>query len=445
MTQKAHLWLLVLILLVAACRLDQEHFNILPETESDETVADTTDTSTKTVTDTTDTSNEVPQDTTVEDMNPVDMNPDMMDQNGGTSTDTMPSSSAGNCTTCIISTIAGTGEEGYAGDGKLATETMLNRPWCIVFDAEGNLLFSDRSNHRIRKIDAETGVITTIAGVGEANFFGDGGRADKAFISYPSKLAFGPDGQLYFADDGNGRIRRIDLTTNIITTFAGNGGLGYGGDGGPALEASFYSASSISFDAVGNAYIGDKNNNRVRRIDQATSIITTVAGNGIAGIEGEGQLATEAQLDSPTDVAFDEAGNMYIVDQLNSRICRVDAETGILTTIAGVGEYLTNTLEGLAIDIPLAEPRLLTYHTDGNLYVAMNTQVRQINLSTGIIKTVVGGRRQAFDGDGGPPLEAGTYGAVSVTFDEFGNMYIGDRFNHRIRKVTICETGEACW
>lgn len=434
MLQKSYLCLLGLLLLLVACRLDQEHINILPEAEVDQTLTDTTDTS-----------DEVTQDTTNENMNPVDMNVDTMDQNGGTTTDTMPSDVMGNCTTCIVSTIAGTGEEGFGGDGVLATEAILNRPWCIVFDPEGNLLFSDRSNHRIRKIDAKTGIITTIAGVGEANFFGDGGPADKAFISYPSKLVFGPDGQLYFPDDGNGRIRRIDLTTNIITTFAGNGGLGFAGDGGPALDASFYLASSISFDAAGNAYIGDKNNNRVRRIDRATGIVTTVAGTGAAGIAGEGQLATEAQLDSPTDVAFDQAGNMYIADQNNSRICRVDAQTGILTTIAGVGEGLSTRLEGLAVDIPLSYPRLLTYHTDGNLYVAMNTQVRQINLATGIIKTVVGGLGQAFAGDGGPPLEASTWGAAAVTFDDFGNMYIGDRFNHRIRKVTTCETGEACW
>lgn len=408
----------LLILVITSCGLEKEHINIIPieEVEEEPIRPDTMET------------NEL--------IDTMDMETETV----------MEMADTIDCTGCIITTIAGTGAEAYGGDNGLAISAALNRPSDILFNKLGDLIFTDRTNHRLRKIDMSTGIITTIAGTGVSGLGAEGELATLTQLSSPSGLAFDEAENIYICDDGSSRIRRINIETGVISTFAGTGGFGFGGDGGLAVDAILSFPRSIRLDAGGHFYIADKNNHRVRRIDKVTNIITTVAGNGEMGMEGENGLATEAQLSSPVDVAFDSGGNMYIADQNNSRICRVDVQTGILTTIAGTGVFGYSGDGALANVTKLAEPVRIVFDMADNLYIAdtRNNRIRLIDATTEIVKTIVGNGSQTFGGDGGLPTAASIYLPVGMAFDIAGNMYIADRIHHRIRKVTSCEAGIIC-
>jgi len=223
--------------------------------------------------------------------------------------------------------VAGTGGgTSFGGDGGPATAAQLGFPLGVAVDAAGNLAIADQSNDRIRLVNATTGVITTVAGKESSGFSGDGGPATAAELYLPAGVTFGAAGDLFIADQQNNRIRRVDATAGIITTVAGNGSAGFSGDGGPATAAQLQYPYSVTLDATGNIFISD-GNDRIRRVDATTGIITTVAGNGSAGFSGDGGLATAAQLNAPSGVAFDAAQNLFIADRFNSRIRRVDAAT----------------------------------------------------------------------------------------------------------------------
>src|SRR5438876_901164 len=232
-----------------------------------------------------------------------------------------------------INTIAG----GGVGDGGAATGASLNQPRGVALDASGNLYIADHFNHRIRKVAAATGIITTVAGNGVFGFAGDGGAATGARLNYPSGVALDASGNLYIADQNNNRIRKVDAATGIITTVAGNDSPTFFGDGGAATNASLYDPTGVALDASGNLYIADQYNHRIRKVDAATGIIATVAGNGIPDFAGDGGAATYASLYHPSGVALDASGNLYIADQYNHRIRKVAAATGIITTVAGNG------------------------------------------------------------------------------------------------------------
>ena len=241
--------------------------------------------------------------------------------------------------TGIISTVAGNGTWGYSGDGAPATAAKLAGPAGVAVDGAGNLFIADEFNRRVRRVDAATQVITTVAGTGTRGFSGDGGPATSAELDEPQNITVDSAGNLFIADVGRSRIRRVDAATQVITTVAGSGGGGgsFGGDGGLATSAFLDEPVQVAVDGAGNLFIADELNNRVRRVDAATQVITTVAGNGTFGFSGDGGPATSAELDGPTGVAVDSAGNLFIADNLNSRIRRVDAATGIITTVAGTG------------------------------------------------------------------------------------------------------------
>ena len=203
----------------------------------------------------------------------------------------------------------------------------------MAVDASGNLYIADTGNNRIRKVSA-TGIITTVAGNGSAGYSGDGGPATSAQLDGPEGVAVDGSGNLYIADTCNNRIRKVSAT-GIITTVAGNGSAGYSGDGGPATSAQLSLPAGVAVDGSGNLYIADSGNNRIRKVS-ATGIITTVAGNGSPGYSGDGGPATSAQLNQPAGVAVDASGNLYIADSSNNRIRKVSA-TGIITTVAGNG------------------------------------------------------------------------------------------------------------
>lgn len=238
----------------------------------------------------------------------------------------------------IIASIAGTGKSGGSGDGGPALKAELNNPQGIAIDHEGNLLVADTFNHVIRRID-KGGMITTIAG-SKPGYGGDGGPAINALLSIPYAVEEAPDGTIYISDSGNSRIRKIDSAGHIqhVVGFGPASGLfgaGFAGDGAQAKEAKIYSAVDIAFDGTGNLYISDTGNNRIRRV--ANGVITTIAGAGEAGFGGDGGKAVNGQLNTPQKLVADKSGNIYFADMPNNRIRKIDAQ-GIITTIAGSGE-----------------------------------------------------------------------------------------------------------
>jgi DNA-binding beta-propeller fold protein YncE len=278
-----------------------------------------------------------------------------------------------------ITTVAGTGEAGFSGDGGLATKAQLNVPMAVAADREGNLYISDDFNYRIRKVDKE-GIITTFAGTGEHQHSGDGGPASKAGLRDPGSIAFDARGSLYVADYTS--VRKID-PSGIITTVAGTGQAGFSGDGGPATEAKL-SAYDVALDHKGNIYICDLDNQRIRKVDR-DGIIHTVAGSGKKGYSGDGGPATKAALKDPWGVAIDREGNLYIADHHNRVVRKVDPE-GTITTIAGTGEAGFNREEGPATKVMLQDPIGLFVDDDsGVLYVAdtLNARIRALRLEGG--------------------------------------------------------------
>ena len=288
-------------------------------------------------------------------------------------------------------------------DGGPAVEAELYNPAGVAVDGAGNLYIADASNNGIRKVDS-TGTITTIAGTGELGFSGDGGPAVEAELYDPAGVAVDSAGNLYIADSGNQRIRKVDLT-GTITTIAGTGEFGFSGDGGPAVEAELHSPRGVAVDSAGNLYIADSRNRRIRKVD-STGTITTIAGTGEFGFSGDGGPAVEAELRSPRGVAVDSAGNVYIADSGNRRIRKVDS-TGTITTIAGTGEFGFSGDGGPAVEAELRSPYGVAVDSAGNVYIAdvIDQRIRKVD-STGTITTIAGTGEFGFSGDGGPAVEA---------------------------------------
>ena len=302
-----------------------------------------------------------------------------------------------------ITTVAGTGERGFGGDGGPAVAARLNEPTRVALDTSGALYIADRGNHRIRRVDG-LGIVTTVAGNGEIGFSGDGGPAVEARLKLPQGMAVDGSGALYIADTWNRRIRRVDAS-GTITTVAGSGGRGYGGDGGPAVRTSLNVPAGVAVDGLGNLYIAESEQNRVLRVD-TSGIITTMAGNGEIGFSGDGGPAVEAWLNTPLGVTVDEAGNVYIADWGNHRIRRVDG-SGIITTIAGTGERGFSGDGGPAVEASLWHPEGVTVDGGGNLYIADwgNHRIRRVD-GSGVITTIAGIGESGFGGDGGPAAGA---------------------------------------
>ena len=333
-----------------------------------------------------------------------------------------------------ITTVAGTGDEGYSGDGEAADRATLDYPSAVAVDYSGNIYIADYYNDRIRRVDS-LGIITTIAGTGNVGYSGDGGPAVEAQLNRPDGVAVDETGNLYITDAGNDRVRRVN-PGQTITTIAGIGETGYGGDGGLAIEAQLFHPSGIAVDGTGNLYIADTDNHRVRRVDTAGTI-TTIAGNGDEGYSGDGRLAVDAQLANPEGVALDGTGNLYITDRYNHRVRRVDP-SGTITTVAGNGQFGYSGDGDLAVKAQLRDPWGVTVDGVGNLYIADsgNNCIRRVD-AAGIITTVAGiaDVYYGYGGDGGLAVEAKLAGPEGVALDGAGNLYIADTRNHRVRRV----------
>ena len=280
--------------------------------------------------------------------------------------------------------------------------------------------------------------IATVAGTGKPENNGDGGPALKTNISQPFGVEFGPDGALYVCEVGHHRVRRVDLNSGEITTVAGNGTEGYSGDGGPATKAALNEPYEIRFDKSGNMFFVEMQNHLVRKVDAKTGLITTVAGTGKAGFGGDGGPATAAQFSSPHSIALDDQGHLYIADIGNHRIRRVDAQSGIVTTIAGTGQRTAPVDGQPAAGKPMIGPRAL-FIREGTLWIALREghSVWRLNLADGLLAHFAGTGKKGYSGDGGPAREAGFDGPKGIALDVEGNLFVVDTENHAIRKIEI--------
>jgi hypothetical protein len=331
-----------------------------------------------------------------------------------------------------ISTIAGIGSYAFSGDGSPATVAEFEYIWYVAMDAAGSVYFTDNANHRIRKIDP-AGIIHTIAGQGYAGFSADGTAATAALISGPAGITVDGSGNVYFAEPGNHRIRKIDAS-GILTTVAGTGVTGYTGDGSPATNARLNAPRGIYL-AAGNLFMADYSSNCVRKID-ASGIISTVAGTGIGGFSGDGSAATAAKLSSPGSVAVDNLGNLYIADVLNNRVRVVDA-SGTIHTLAGTGVAGFFGDGGAATSAKINQPMGVAVDELGNVAISdqLNHRIRKVD-PTGMITTIAGTGVAGYSGDGIPATTAKLNSPFGVSVDSVGNVYICDRLNMRMRKIS---------
>ena len=268
-----------------------------------------------------------------------------------------------------ITTMAGTGEAGYNGDGGTAAEARLSEPFMCAFDRQGNLYVAESANHCVRRIDGRSGIITTVAGTGALGYGGDGGPATKATLNQPYALDIAANGDLYIVDRLNAVVRKVDATSSTISTVAGTGTPGSSGDGGPAIEAALREPNDCFLDGNGGLLIADVQDHRVRRLDLATGVITTFAGNGDKARAGDGLSATEASILGARAVCGDGRGNTYICEREGNGVRKVDAD-GIMSTFAGTGEGGYSGDGGPATAAGLDRPHGCCVDTQGNLYIA---------------------------------------------------------------------------
>ena len=335
----------------------------------------------------------------------------------------------------IITTCAGTGEQGYTGDGGPAAQARLSEPFMCAFDAQGNLYVAEATNHCVRRIDHQTGIITTVAGSGREGYSGDGGPATHATMNQPYSLQIDAAGNIYIVDRLNAAIRKVDSTSGIISTIAGTGEPGSGGDGGPGAAAQLREPNDCCLDGHGGLLIADVQDQRIRRLDLITGIITTVAGNGEKVRAGDGLPATEASLFGARAVCVDSRGNMYICEREGNGLRKVDS-TGIMSTFAGTGERGYSGDGGPALAATWGAPKALRCDRHDNVIVVdtENHAIRRIDVTTGIVTTLAGGH-QSGDGDGGAATAAGLDRPHGCELDAQGNVFIADSNNHRVRVV----------
>jgi DNA-binding beta-propeller fold protein YncE len=325
----------------------------------------------------------------------------------------------------IIDSVAGTGVQGCAGDGGPATAALLNNPFDLAFDPGGNLIFSDTYNHRIRKIDARTGVISTIAGRGEPGFDGDGGVATGAKLNQPYGVVADASGRVFFADRLNGRVRMID-GRGRISTLAGNGSGEYSGDGGSAATAGLAEPNGLAL-AHGRLYIADVTDHRVRVVDLRDETIETFAGTGAGSHDGDGGPATKAGVFGARAVAFAPDGSLYVMERQGSSIRRI--RDGIIETVAGTGE------RGYAGDD--GDARLAVFNAPKEMAVAPNGDIFVVDTENHVIRMIEAATGKAGPGvDGGPAGLAGLARPHGALVAPDGAVYVGDSENHRVRKLT---------
>jgi sugar lactone lactonase YvrE len=399
---------------------------------------------------------------------------------------------ATNIQSWTITTLAGNGEPGYAGDSGPAAQACLNEPKGLAIDAHGHVFIADSENHVIRKVDRVTGVISTVAGVAggergrpqalpepehsssaeedpfaetsqattekytqqpdlsgtvrylingaavQKRYGGDGGPAHQAYLNFPTAVALDQQGHLYIADTMNHRVRRVDAITGIMTTLAGTGQARFSGDGGPADQAALNEPAALALDGEQRLFIADQTNNRVRVVDLATGYIATYAGTGSATFDGDGVPATSASLAGPSGLVVRD-NILYIADTFNSRIRAVDLSTGHISTVAGDGREYRFQSPAEPPSTALSRPSGIAMNARGDLFLTDSDShlVRRWNPSRKLIVRIAGAGSASFAGDGGSALEgylSYPFGIVAATD---GVLLVADTFNHRIRRLSL--------
>lgn len=332
-----------------------------------------------------------------------------------------------------ISTIAGSGVAGFEGDGGPAKLALVNNPYGVVRGPDGALWFCEYTGQRIRRI-ARDGTISTVAGSGQRGYAGDGGPALAASFNQPHELRFDAAGNCFIADMVNHAIRRIDAKTGVITTFAGNRRRGYAGDNGPAADASLSSPHSIQFGPDGSLFICDIGNNVIRRIDMKTGVISTFAGTGRPGPTPDGSPIAGTPLRGPRSLDFDREGNLWLATREGNQVFKFDLKAGKIHHVAGTGEQGFGGNGGPAKLATLSGPKGIALDGAGNVWLAdtESHSVRMINVRTGNLELIAGTGEKGNGGEG-DPLACAMNRLHGIFVDTDGAVYIGDSEAHKVR------------
>jgi sugar lactone lactonase YvrE len=333
-----------------------------------------------------------------------------------------------------ITTFAGCGEKGFSGDGGSATEAKLNTVYGLGRGPDGFFYICDMDNSRVRRVSAD-GKIETYAGTGRAGYSGDGGLAKDAELNKPYELAWDGNGNLYIVEIGNHCVRRVDAKTRIMSTIAGTGKAGFSGDDGSALQAQFNQPHSICFDPSGNLYVCDILNHRIRTIDQKTGIVTTWCGNGEKKTAADGSPINGSPLHGPRALTFSADGKCYLTLREGNAVLLLDPKANTITRIAGTGKNGFTGNGGPALKATLSGPKGISLDSKGNVYLAdtESHSIRYINVKKGSIELLVGNGKVGDGPDGNDPRQCLLARPHGVFVDKDGAVYIGDSESHRVR------------
>jgi sugar lactone lactonase YvrE len=335
----------------------------------------------------------------------------------------------------VMETIAGTGQKGFHGDGDLATKALLDNPFGVVRGPDGAIWFCEYSGQRIRRIGTD-GRINTVAGNGQSGYSGDGGHALQASFNLPHEIRFDKKGDLFVVDMSNHAVRKIDLKSGTITTIAGTGSPGYSGDGGQASRAQLDKPHSIQFGPDGSLYVCDIGNHVIRRIDMRTQIITTFAGTGKPGATPDGAPIDGTPLKGPRSIDFDSNGNLWLATREGNQVFKLDMQSKRIAHIAGTGKNGFAGNSGPAKDAELKGPKGIAIDAAGNVWLAdtESSTVRMIEASTGRI-LLMAGTGEKGDGPDGDPLKCQLARLHGIFVDRDGSILIGDSEAHRVRRL----------
>jgi len=333
-----------------------------------------------------------------------------------------------------VSTFAGTGVKGFSGDGGLADKARLNNVFAVARGPDGFLYLCDMDNARVRRVGPD-GKIETYAGSGEKGYSGDGGPADRAALAMPYEMAWDSAGNLFVVEMGNHCVRRVDAKTRVITTIAGTRKAGFSGDGGPATKAQFNQPHSLAFDAAGDLYVCDILNHRVRKIEMKTGLINTWSGTGKAKTSPDGSPITGADLHGPRALAFGTDGKCYLALREGNALLLLDPKANTLKRVAGTGQSGFSGNGGPALEAKLAGPKCVSLDASGNVYLAdtESHSIRYLDVKKGTIEVLVGNGSKGDGPDGDNPLNCQLARPHGVFVDKDGSIFIGDSENHRVR------------